>query len=70
MVVLAAAALAIQAPHSGVTATVQATATIRVLRAVTLKLDGSANPEAPPVRDAVIASADGTHQVAKLIDFQ
>ena len=70
MIVLAAAALAIQGPHSGVTATVQATATIRVLRAITLKLDGSPNPDAPPARDAVIASADGTRHTAKIIDFQ
>ena len=70
MIMLAAAVLAVQAPHQGLTATVQATATIRVLRAVTLKLDGSPNPDAPPPRDAVIATADGARQSAKLIDFQ
>jgi len=70
MIILAAAALAMEAPQSRLAASVQATATIRVLRAVTLKLDGSPNADAPPPRDAVIASADGTRQTAKLIDFQ
>jgi hypothetical protein len=70
MVILAAAALAAEAPQLRVTATVQATATIRVLRAVILKLDGSPNPDAPPARDTLIAAADGTRRAAKLIDFQ
>jgi hypothetical protein len=70
MIVLAAAALATDAPQLRVTATVQATATIRVMRSVRLKLDGSPNPDAPAPRDAVIAVADGSTQPAKLIDFQ
>ena len=70
MIILAAAALAMEVPQSRATATVQATATIQVLRAVTLKLDGSPNPGAPAARDAVIAAADGTRQPAKVIDFQ
>jgi hypothetical protein len=48
----------------------QATATIRVVAAVRLKLDGSDNPGAPPARNAVLRSSDGTAQPAKLIEFQ
>ena len=70
MLILAAAALAtVQAPPK-MAATAQATATIRVVRAVRLKLDGSRNPDAPPARAARIKAADGTHQPAKLIEFQ
>jgi hypothetical protein len=70
MVIIAAAALAAEVPQSRTTATAQATATIRVLRAVRLKLDGSPNPDAPPARDTAIAAADGTRHHAKVIDFQ
>ena len=70
MIILAAAALAAKVPQSRLTATTQATATIRVLRAVTLKLDGSPNPYAPPVRNSRMAAADGTRHPAKIIDFQ
>lgn len=72
MVILAAAAATLANPPSDhrVSATVQATATIRVVTGVQLKLDGSANPGSPPVRDSVLKSADGTTQAAKLIDFQ
>jgi len=71
MLLLASAMLSSTAlqPHpSG--ATVQATATIRVLSAVQLKLDGSSNPGAPPLRDSVIKAPDGTSRPAKLIEFQ
>jgi hypothetical protein len=70
MLIFVAAALAAGAPQSGLTATAQATATIRVLRAVTLKLDGSPNADAPPPRDTVVTMADGTRQPTKVIDFQ
>jgi hypothetical protein len=70
MIILAAAALAADVPQMRVTATVQATATIRVIRAVRLKLDGSANDDAPPPRVTIIAAADGTQSAAKVIDFQ
>lgn len=70
MVILAAAALAAEFPQSRTMTTAQATATIRVLRAVVLKLDGSPNPDAPPVRDSMIATADGAHHPLKVIDFQ
>jgi hypothetical protein len=70
MIFLVAAALAVDVPPMRVTATVQATATIRVLQAVRLKLDGSTNEGAPPPRATVIAAADGTQSAAKVIDFQ
>ena len=71
MFLIAAAALA--AVSTGTTApsvTVQATATIRVLAAVRLKLDAPSNPGAPAARDAVVKLSDGTFQSARLIEFQ
>ena len=71
MFLIAAAALATASPPpSAPPFSVQATATIRVIASVRLKLDGSANPGAPRVRDAVLRLADGTSQPAKLIEFQ
>jgi hypothetical protein len=70
MFVLAAAALATMPPPSRTSATAQATATIRVMRAVELKLDGSPNPGAPPPRDSQVRSADGSSQSLKVIEFQ
>lgn len=72
LLVAAAAAAAIAAPPDPVrfTATVQATATIRVIQAVVLKLDGSVNPGAPPPREVVVRAADGSEQHVKVIEFQ
>lgn len=71
MVLLAAAALAATPPQPHpVSAVAQATATIRVISAVQLKLDGTSNPGAPPPRDSVVKAADGSVQRAKLIEFQ
>jgi hypothetical protein len=72
IILAAAAALASPAPPAAhpVSATARATATIRIIEAVRLKLDGSDNPGAPPVRDAVLRLGDGTMQEAKLIEFQ
>ena len=71
MLLFAAAILAADPPPPRQAAAVaQATATVRVIRAVTLKLDGSANDEAPAPRNALIASAEGTHRPIKLIEFQ
>jgi hypothetical protein len=71
MLTLAAIALATmpQPSHAG-GAVVQATATIRILTPVRLRLDGSPNADAPPPRDSVIKAADGSSQRAKLIEFQ
>jgi hypothetical protein len=68
---LLAAALATAPPHSAaISAVAQATATIRILTAVRLKLDEPNNPGAPTARDAVVRLSDGTAQPAKLIEFQ
>ena len=71
MVLLAAAALAAtpSQPHP-IGAVAQATATIRVVSAVRLRLDGAANPDAPPPRDSLVKAADGSAQSVKLIEFQ
>jgi hypothetical protein len=65
------AAIATQ-PHAShpVTASAQATATIRIVTAVRLKLDGSENRDAPPVRNVVLRTSDGVTHPAKLIEFQ
>jgi hypothetical protein len=74
MLVAAAVAVAAVAtppsPGHPASATVQATATIRIISGVTLKLDASTNPDAPPSRDTVIRSADGSTAPARLIEFQ
>ena len=70
MIFLVAAALATKAPEPRVRAVVQATATIRVISGVSLKLDGSQNQDAPPARDSIVKAGDGTRELAKLIEFQ
>ena len=71
MLLIAAAALAASSPPPRPTGAVaEATATVRILRAVELKLDGSPNEGAPAIRDSSLRAADGTGQRAKLIEFQ
>ena len=70
MFLLAAALATASTPPPAPSATVQATATIRVMTAVRLKLDAAVNPGAPDARDAVLRLGDGTSQSAKLIEFQ
>jgi hypothetical protein len=70
MLLVAAAILAAEPPRRPSGAVAQATATIRIVRAVTLKLDGSLNDEAPAPRTAVMRSVDGAKQSVKLIEFQ
>jgi hypothetical protein len=71
MFLLAAAALATApTPPQAPTASAQATATIRVVAGVRLKLDAAVNPGAPDARDAVLQLGDGTSQRARLIEFQ
>ena len=70
MLFIAAAILAADSPPRPSGAVAQATATVRVIRAVTLKLDGSANAEAPAPRAAMLIAADGTRRSVKLIEFQ
>lgn len=70
MMLLVSVAVALANPQVGIAATVQATATIRVVRGATLKLDGSTNPEAPPPRATSITAANGSVARAEVIDFQ
>jgi hypothetical protein len=67
---LFAAAIAASPPLRPVSAVAQATATIRIVRAVELKLDGSLNEGAPAARESRLRAADGTTRQAKLIEFQ
>jgi hypothetical protein len=68
---LFAAALALAQPQATqASAVAQATATIRVVAAVRLKLDGEISPGAPPPRVSSVKMADGTLRPAKLIEFQ
>lgn len=72
--VLLAAALATSAPAPSVPSTprveVQATATVRILSGVRLKLDSPTNADAPPAHDSIVTTKDGTAQPARLIEFQ
>ena len=70
MFLIAAAALATVAPAATTSPNVQATATVRIVKGVVLKLDGSSAPGAPLVRDSLVKSADGSTQQVKLIEFQ
>jgi hypothetical protein len=70
MLLFAAAALTMTPPEPHLSAVAQATATIRVVSGVTLKLDGSPNPGAPRAHDSTVKSADGTSRPVKLIEFQ
>jgi hypothetical protein len=74
MIILSAALIAsssMQPPtRSPTSAVAQATATIRVVTGVALKLDAPTNADAPPTRETVIHSADGSTAPAKLIEFQ
>jgi hypothetical protein len=74
MIFLVTAALATTTPPdsrpSRSAVTVSATATIRIVSGVTLKLGEANNPGAPPTQDAVVHLADGTTIPAKLIEFQ
>lgn len=70
MLLFAAAILAADPPPRPTAAVAQATATVRIVRAVSLKLDGSPNAEAPAPRTAMLRSADGSRRSVKLIEFQ
>lgn len=71
MLLLAAAAIAAAtpAPSGPPPVVVQATATVRIISGVRLKLDSPTNADAPPAHDSTI-TADGTQQPARLIEFQ
>jgi len=71
MFLLAAAALAASAPQEAPrhSAVVQATATVRVISGVRLRLDGQVNADAPPARDSIIHT-EGVAHSARLIEFE
>jgi hypothetical protein len=74
MVLSAAIALAASMPPAAraehASATAQATATVRIISAVRLHLDGLDNgSDIPPARETVFTSG-GVQQPARLIEFQ
>lgn len=52
------------------TASVQARATVRIISGVRLKLDSPTNADAPAARDSFVVARDGSHQPARLIEFE
>ena len=73
MIWLAAAAAATVAPPSkrasASVVVVQATATVRIISGVRLKLDSPTNADAPAAHDSLVI-ADGAQKPARLIEFQ
>ena len=67
--VIAAAAPAVSSAPSSAVA-VQATATVRIISGVRLRLDSPNNNDAPPAHDSVVTTSDGTAHPARLIEFQ
>ena len=70
MLLIAAALATNVAPPPTVGARAQATAMIRVVRAVRLHLDGRPNPDVPRPRMAAVRNGDGAAIAANLIEFQ
>jgi hypothetical protein len=67
---VAAAVVAVIAPNSTPAPVVaEATATVRILPGVRLKLDSATNADAPRAHDAKITT-DGTERPARLIEFE
>jgi len=67
---LAAAVAAPEPPSSRpVPVAAQATATVRIVSGVRLKLDSPTNPGAPPAHDSKVTTEDG-QRPARLIEFQ
>ena len=71
MLLLAAAAIVATspAPPARTAAVVQATATVRILSGVRVKL-GSASNAGAPAAHASIVTADGARRPAQLIEFE
>ena len=71
LLVAAAAALAAPQPPTNrpQAAVAQATATVRIVSGVRLKLDSPTNPGAPPAHDSKVTTETGK-QSARLIEFQ
>jgi len=70
MIFFATALAIVQPQKPAAFAVAQATATIRVVEGVRLKLDGSQNADAPPPRASSIKMTDGSSRPARLIEFQ
>jgi hypothetical protein len=68
---IAAAAIAAHAPANSAAPPViaEATATVRIISGVRLKLDSTENKDAPRAHDAMV-TADGTPHRARLIEFE
>ena len=69
---IAAAAAANAAPEPGsapAPVVAQASATVRIISGVRLKLDSPTNEGAPPAHDSTVSS-DGTQKPARLIEFE
>jgi hypothetical protein len=73
MLWLAAAAMTAATPQpaaaSPVRAVVQAQATVRIISAARIRLDGQPSTNAPPPNDGVVHT-EGLAQTARLIEFQ
>ena len=72
MLLFAAAAIAASTPATSrpmPAVVVEATATVRIVAGVRLKLDSPINADAPPAHDSKI-TADGRVQPARLIEFE
>jgi hypothetical protein len=70
MLLLATALATSAAPIPAQAARAQATAMIRVVRAVRLRLDGAPHSEVPRPRTALVHGGDGMLVTAKLIEFE
>lgn len=72
MLLFAAAAIAATPPASRLSTSpvvVQATATVRIISGVRLKLDSPINTDAPRAHDSVVMT-EGTPRPARLIEFE
>ncbi|HET7606239.1 MAG TPA: hypothetical protein VFK28_09240 [Sphingomicrobium sp.] len=71
LLIAAAAAVAAPQPPSSrpAPAVAQATATVRIVSGVRLKLDSPTNPGAPPAHDSKVMTEQGKRP-ARLIEFQ
>jgi hypothetical protein len=68
-VAIAAVATSTPQPSAPPPVVVQATATVRILSGVRLRLDSPTNTDAPLAHDTLVKT-DGTQQPARLIEFQ
>ncbi|HEY7006683.1 MAG TPA: hypothetical protein VH392_09395 [Sphingomicrobium sp.] len=71
MVLLALVAVASATPpdRAPTPAVGHATASVRIVSGVRLKLDSPTNPDAPPAHDSTVTT-DGKEQPARLIEFE